>query len=254
LSHWPSPSFTNMSRSQKATPHSWQISRSCRTHRHRHSAKSHVPDEGKRKINGLNAYVNGIGATKRIVVWDTTAGRIPTTKSSSSSARKRTLCSQPYSQGYGDHDCCAVLRLLGLRRVCRLARASLRRKLASAGQRLCRGAASLPHRLRGAISPSVSQDSCCNLRQHHEPPFRARSRRLRQKLFTGSSPTRRRPRLPPSMRWVKRGLKTRIQPLHRILEYNHPSFRPRQLRRSLRSVGQRRPRRVLWQIGNELTR
>jgi len=29
------------------------------------------------KTNGLNAYVTGIGATKRIVVWDTTAGRIP---------------------------------------------------------------------------------------------------------------------------------------------------------------------------------
>jgi STE24 endopeptidase len=28
------------------------------------------------KTNGLNAYVSGIGATKRIVVWDTTAGRI----------------------------------------------------------------------------------------------------------------------------------------------------------------------------------
>jgi Zn-dependent protease with chaperone function len=30
-----------------------------------------------KKYNGLNAYVTGIGATKRIVVWDTTAGRIP---------------------------------------------------------------------------------------------------------------------------------------------------------------------------------
>jgi len=29
------------------------------------------------KTNTLNAYVSGIGATKRIVVWDTTAGRIP---------------------------------------------------------------------------------------------------------------------------------------------------------------------------------
>jgi STE24 endopeptidase len=29
------------------------------------------------KTNGLNAYVDGLGATKRIVVWDTTAGRIP---------------------------------------------------------------------------------------------------------------------------------------------------------------------------------
>ena len=29
------------------------------------------------KTNALNAYVSGIGATKRIVVWDTTAGRIP---------------------------------------------------------------------------------------------------------------------------------------------------------------------------------
>jgi STE24 endopeptidase len=29
------------------------------------------------KTNGLNAYVNGLGATKRIVVWDNTAGRIP---------------------------------------------------------------------------------------------------------------------------------------------------------------------------------
>ncbi len=29
------------------------------------------------KTNGLNAYVSGMGSTKRIVVWDTTAGRIP---------------------------------------------------------------------------------------------------------------------------------------------------------------------------------
>jgi Zn-dependent protease with chaperone function len=29
------------------------------------------------KSNGLNAFVAGFGATKRIVVWDTTAGRIP---------------------------------------------------------------------------------------------------------------------------------------------------------------------------------
>jgi STE24 endopeptidase len=29
------------------------------------------------KTNGLNAYVTGIGATKRIVVWDTTAGQVP---------------------------------------------------------------------------------------------------------------------------------------------------------------------------------
>jgi len=29
------------------------------------------------KTNGLNAYVSGIGSTKRIVVWDTAAGRIP---------------------------------------------------------------------------------------------------------------------------------------------------------------------------------
>jgi len=28
------------------------------------------------KTNGLNAYVTGLGATKRIVVWDTTAGRV----------------------------------------------------------------------------------------------------------------------------------------------------------------------------------
>lgn len=30
-----------------------------------------------RKTNGLNAYVSGLGPTKHIVVWDTTAGRIP---------------------------------------------------------------------------------------------------------------------------------------------------------------------------------
>ena len=29
------------------------------------------------KTNGLNAYVSGMGATKRVVVWDTTAGRVP---------------------------------------------------------------------------------------------------------------------------------------------------------------------------------
>jgi len=33
--------------------------------------------EASLKSNGLNAYVTGIGATKRIVVWDTTAGRVP---------------------------------------------------------------------------------------------------------------------------------------------------------------------------------
>jgi Zn-dependent protease with chaperone function len=33
--------------------------------------------EASVKTNGLNAYVTGLGATKRIVVWDTTAGRIP---------------------------------------------------------------------------------------------------------------------------------------------------------------------------------
>jgi len=37
------------------------------------------------KTNGLNAYVTGIGPTKRIVVWDTTPAASPTTKSSSSS-------------------------------------------------------------------------------------------------------------------------------------------------------------------------
>ena len=30
------------------------------------------------KSNGLNAYVSGLGATKRVVVWDTTADRMPT--------------------------------------------------------------------------------------------------------------------------------------------------------------------------------
>ena len=34
--------------------------------------------KASQKTNGLNAYVSGIGATKRIVVWDTTAGRVPT--------------------------------------------------------------------------------------------------------------------------------------------------------------------------------
>src|SRR6202453_163069 len=44
---------------------------------------THIPPQrmylmkASEKTNGLNAYVNGIGATKRIVVWDTTAGRIP---------------------------------------------------------------------------------------------------------------------------------------------------------------------------------
>jgi len=30
------------------------------------------------KTNGLNAYVSGLGPTKRVVVWDTTADRVPT--------------------------------------------------------------------------------------------------------------------------------------------------------------------------------
>ena len=44
---------------------------------------THIPPnrmflmKASEKTNGLNAYVSGIGATKRIVVWDTTAGRVP---------------------------------------------------------------------------------------------------------------------------------------------------------------------------------
>jgi STE24 endopeptidase len=44
---------------------------------------THIPPDrmflmmASAKSNGLNAYVSGLGATKRIVVWDTTAGRIP---------------------------------------------------------------------------------------------------------------------------------------------------------------------------------
>jgi STE24 endopeptidase len=33
--------------------------------------------KASKKTNGLNAYVSGLGPTKRVVVWDTTAGRIP---------------------------------------------------------------------------------------------------------------------------------------------------------------------------------
>jgi STE24 endopeptidase len=44
---------------------------------------THIPPnrmflmKASEKTNGLNAYVTGLGATKRIVVWDNTAGRIP---------------------------------------------------------------------------------------------------------------------------------------------------------------------------------
>jgi STE24 endopeptidase len=44
---------------------------------------THIPPDrmflmkASQKTNGLNAYVTGIGSTKRVVVWDTTAGRIP---------------------------------------------------------------------------------------------------------------------------------------------------------------------------------
>ncbi|MGH9604709.1 MAG: M48 family metallopeptidase [Terracidiphilus sp.] len=44
---------------------------------------THIPPDrmflmkASAKTNGLNAYVTGIGPSKRIVVWDTTAGRIP---------------------------------------------------------------------------------------------------------------------------------------------------------------------------------
>lgn len=44
---------------------------------------THIPPDrmflmmASAKSSGLNAYVSGLGATKRIVVWDTTAGRIP---------------------------------------------------------------------------------------------------------------------------------------------------------------------------------
>jgi len=44
---------------------------------------THIPPDrmylmkASAKTNGLNAYVSGLGASKRVVVWDTTAGRIP---------------------------------------------------------------------------------------------------------------------------------------------------------------------------------
>ena len=48
-----------------------------------HRTGTNIPPErmflmkASEKTNGLNAYVSGLGATKRIVVWDTTAGRVP---------------------------------------------------------------------------------------------------------------------------------------------------------------------------------
>ncbi len=70
------------------------------------------------KTNGLNAYVSGIGATKRIVVWDTTAGRIPDDEVLfifGHESGHYVLHHIP--EGICLHRCGAVLHLLGLRGV-----------------------------------------------------------------------------------------------------------------------------------------
>ncbi len=72
------------------------------------------------KTNGLNAYVSGLGATKRVVVWDTTAGRVPNDEVLFIFGHESGhYVSAPHSQDAGGHDLRPVLRLLGLRCVCR---------------------------------------------------------------------------------------------------------------------------------------
>ena len=86
------------------------------------------------KTNGLNAYVSGIGATKRIVVWDTTAGRIPDDEMLFHlRPRERPLRPPPHPQSDCRRGRLAVLRLLGLRRFCRLARPPLWRRAGHLG-------------------------------------------------------------------------------------------------------------------------
>ncbi len=105
------------------------------------------------KTNGLNAYVTGIGATKRIVVWDTTAGRIPDDEILFIFGHE----SGHYVLNHIPKELAGmaarpVLRLLGLRRLCRLAGAPLRRALAA-----CRASTLQPLR-----SPAAPASSCCS--------------------------------------------------------------------------------------------
>jgi STE24 endopeptidase len=82
------------------------------------------------KSNGINAYVSGIGATKRIVVWDTTADRIPNDEIMMVFAHESGhYVLEPHPQGHCHLSRRILLRLLALRPGRRMASAAPRRKL-----------------------------------------------------------------------------------------------------------------------------
>ena len=83
------------------------------------------------KTNGLNAYVSGIGATKRIVVWDTTAGPHSRRRGAVHlRPRERALRAAPHSERILPATAVGtVLCLLGVRGICGVAGAAIWRAM-----------------------------------------------------------------------------------------------------------------------------
>ena len=196
------------------------------------------------KTNGLNAYVTGIGATKRIVVWDTTAGRIPDDE---------VLFIFGHESGhYVLHHIPKLIAgvAIGLFFVywaCAGFAAWLVAQIRPRWQ--------LASRLKGIRSGHPAPDSwCCCLRYRWpafllEPVNNAFSRHFEhqadvygQEAIHGIVPTRRRQPSPLSIIWARPGSRPQSQTPHRVLGIQpplHPA--PRHLRPELQSLGQWRP-------------
>jgi STE24 endopeptidase len=200
------------------------------------------------KTNGLNAYVNGIGATKRIVVWDTTAGRIPDDEVMfifGHESGHYVLNHIPKMMVWPFRPWALFFHLLGLRWICRLAGAALWRagacRPATRRRPLATRAGFVVLILAVTIAGFVLEPVTNTISRH----FEHQADVYGQEAIHGLFPTRRRPPWPAFRRWARRGLKTPTQPAGRILGVQPPQREDaRQLRRAVRSVGQWRKGRV----------
>ena len=126
--------------------------------------------------------------------------------------RERPLRSQPHSQRDLRHRCRHVLRLLGLRRIRRLAGAPLWRTLAAwAGTDVGQTALASRQGFLVLLFALSVAGFCCN--RPATPSAATSSMRpmsTAKRPSTASSPTRKRPPSPPSTIWAKPGWKTPI--------------------------------------------
>ncbi len=198
------------------------------------------------KTNGLNAYVSGIGATKRIVVWDTTAGRMPDDEVLfifGHESGHYVLHHIPKEfAGYCGRP---VLCVLGVRGVCGVAGEALRSAMGRAGSRVAHG-----------LRRAAVRDFDCRLPT--EPAGNAFSRHFEhqadvygQEAIHGIVADPQKTAVAAFNELGEAWLEDpNPNPFIEFWLYDHPSIAtPRRICRALRSVGERRAWGVLQELG-----